>query len=147
MIKSITNVLIIFFIFQQLKSQISQIDQNGYNAFCDETLQFVTLIETCKMVDIWKKMHREEKQFTYGNKFLKMASRIDCWLVQNNFVEFVQRTCIKPVSVCPDHCAITLVISVTKVLKGPSYWKLNNSLLNDNYKASIRNIIQNVKLE
>ena len=36
MIKSITNF--IFFIFQQLKSQISQIDQNGYNAFCDETL-------------------------------------------------------------------------------------------------------------
>ena len=27
MIKSITNFLIIFFIFQQLKSQISQIDQ------------------------------------------------------------------------------------------------------------------------
>ena len=29
------NFLIIFFIFQQL---ISQIDQNGYNPFCDETL-------------------------------------------------------------------------------------------------------------
>ena len=41
MIKSITNFLIIFFIFQQLKSQISQIDQNGYNAFCDETLHLV----------------------------------------------------------------------------------------------------------
>ena len=40
MIKSITNVLIIFFIFQQLKSQI---DQNGYNAFCDETLQMMML--------------------------------------------------------------------------------------------------------
>ena len=37
MIKSITNFLI-FFIFQQLKSQISKIDQNGYNPFCDETL-------------------------------------------------------------------------------------------------------------
>ena len=47
MIKRITNFLIIFFIFQQLKSQISQIDQNGYNPFCDETLHFfrkVTLI-------------------------------------------------------------------------------------------------------
>ena len=39
MIKSIKNFLTIFFIFQQLKSQISQIDQNGYNTFCDETLQ------------------------------------------------------------------------------------------------------------
>ena len=41
MIKSITNFLIIFFIFQQLKSQISQIDQNGVKPFCDETLHFI----------------------------------------------------------------------------------------------------------
>ena len=41
MIKSITNFLIISFIFQQLKSQISQIDQNGYNTFCDETLHIM----------------------------------------------------------------------------------------------------------
>ena len=38
MIKSITNFIIIFFIFRQLKSQISEIDQNGVNLFCDETL-------------------------------------------------------------------------------------------------------------
>ena len=37
MIKSITHCLIIFSKFQQLKSQISQIDQNGYK-FCDEIL-------------------------------------------------------------------------------------------------------------
>ena len=37
MIKSITNFLIILFIFQQLKSQISKIDQHRYNPFCDET--------------------------------------------------------------------------------------------------------------
>ena len=41
MIKSITSFLIIFFIFQQLKSQISQIDQTGVNPFCDETLQIL----------------------------------------------------------------------------------------------------------
>ena len=41
MIKSITNFLIIFFIFQQLKSQISKIDQDGYNPFCDETLHII----------------------------------------------------------------------------------------------------------
>ena len=39
-----TNFLIIFFIFKQLKSQISQIDQIGYNAFCDETLHMDSLI-------------------------------------------------------------------------------------------------------
>ena len=44
MIKSITNFLIIFFIFQQLKSQISKFDQNGYNPFCDETIHVISLL-------------------------------------------------------------------------------------------------------
>ena len=43
MIKSITNVLIIFFIFQQIQSKISQINQNAYNPFWDETLQIHTM--------------------------------------------------------------------------------------------------------
>ena len=53
MIKSITNFLIIFFIFQQLKSQISQIDQNGVKPFCDETLHMQTLnsISCCSNVN------------------------------------------------------------------------------------------------
>ena len=38
MIKNITKFLIMFYIFQQLKSQI---DQNGVNPFCDETLQLL----------------------------------------------------------------------------------------------------------
>ena len=41
MIKSVKNFLIIFFIFQQLKSQIYQIDQNGVKPFCDETLHIL----------------------------------------------------------------------------------------------------------
>ena len=39
MIKNIRNVLIIFFILQQLKSQISQFDKNGLIGFCEQTLQ------------------------------------------------------------------------------------------------------------
>ena len=46
MIKSITNFLIMFFIFQQLKTQISKIEQNGYNPFCDEFLHLLMEI-TC----------------------------------------------------------------------------------------------------
>ena len=45
MIKSITNFLIIFFIFQQLNSQIAQIDPNGYNPFCDETRHILDVLE------------------------------------------------------------------------------------------------------
>ena len=48
MIKRITDFLIIFYIFQQLKSQISQSDQNGFNPFCDETLQIVSVTKVMK---------------------------------------------------------------------------------------------------
>ena len=42
MVKSITNFLnIIFFIFQQ-------IDQNGYNPFCDETLHIIVNLSILK---------------------------------------------------------------------------------------------------
>ena len=44
MIESMLNFLIIFFIFQQLKSQISCIDQNGVNPFCDKTLHIYHFI-------------------------------------------------------------------------------------------------------
>ena len=40
--KKVSQIFLLFslqMIFQQLKSQISEIDQNGYNPFCDETLQ------------------------------------------------------------------------------------------------------------
>ena len=42
MIKSIRNFLIIFFIFQQLQSQISQFDKNGLIGFCEQTLHILT---------------------------------------------------------------------------------------------------------
>ena len=50
MIKSIKNFLIIFFIFQQLESQISKIYQNGYNPFCDETLHLHHELATVSQV-------------------------------------------------------------------------------------------------
>ena len=49
MIKSIINFVIIFCIFQQLKSQI---DQNGYNPFCDETLLIIIKIQNVKVIAI-----------------------------------------------------------------------------------------------
>ena len=43
MIKSIRNFLIIFFISQQLKSQISKFDKNWLIGFCEQTLHLQML--------------------------------------------------------------------------------------------------------
>ena len=50
MIKTITDVRIIFFIFQQLKSQISEIDRNGFNPYCDETLHIAKTNQSMSVI-------------------------------------------------------------------------------------------------
>ena len=69
MIKSITNFLVIFFIFQQLKSQISKIYQNGYNPFCDETLQLKIYLWT---VSISNAGHLPRTYYT--GRIMKLAA-------------------------------------------------------------------------
>ena len=49
-----------------------------------------------------------------------------------------------------DHRAVTLLININENQRGPNYWKLNTSLLEDeNYKAIIKDLIHryNTKLE
>ena len=48
-----------------------------------------------------------------------------------------------------DHRAVTLLININENQRGPNYWKLNTSLLEDeNYKAIIKDLIHryNTKL-
>ena len=73
MIKSITNFLIIFFIFQQLKSQISQLDQNGVNPFCDETL-YLSLVVLVLGGGLWS-----------FNRSVLLRSGVIVWVVVYNW--------------------------------------------------------------
>ena len=124
------------------------LDTIGNKSIYKKPREYKALIRKYSMIDIWRKMHKEARQFTYRNKHLKMASRIDFWLIPSSFTEFVQRTCIKPVSMCPDHCGITMSLTISGVSRGPSYWKMNNSLLkNVEYKIGIREVIEKVKKE
>ena len=82
MIKSITNFLIIFFIFQQLKSQISQIDQHGYNAFCDETLHISSKVTDNFCVKDKPKINKPPK-YSIAGKGFKFAHLNVVSLVKN----------------------------------------------------------------
>ena len=79
MIKNITNFLIIFFIFQQLKSQISQIEKNGYNAFCNETLHiYITTLNFLKAVDGMSFMTHHSLKW----------NRIELLLFLHNYIQY-----------------------------------------------------------
>ena len=125
-----------------------RIDVNGNKTLYKQPTSFLQFLKRFKMIDIWRKIHTDKKQYTYRSKHLNMSSRIDFWLVEVEHIEYFKNACIKPVSMCPDHCAITLSITLPGNIRGSSYWKLNNSLLkNDSYKDGIVKIIRYTKLE
>ena len=79
-----------------------------------------TLMKRYQLIDIWRKIHSDKKQFTWRNKFLKIASRIDFVLLSKVLKNNVIKTDIRPV-VCGDHNAVTVIIKVCGAKGGPGF--------------------------
>ena len=84
------------------------------------------------LVDIWRIKNPDTKSFTWSKKSPRIFCRLDYWLISNNLTDSVQLTDIIP-AIRTDHDAIFLEIggNLDHVGRGPSYWKLNCSLLDD----------------
>ena len=104
-------------------------------------------IQKNSLIDIWRKMFPMKKQFTWRQKYLGVYSRLDYWLVSSELYSVVYSTDIRPALKC-DHNAISMKFKINSERKGNGYWKINNTLLFDQYYITcIKNIIQKVKLE
>ena len=100
------------------------------------------LIKTYSLIDVWRVMHPNDKQFTWRNLSLKRASRLDFWLVTKNVKRKTSLTDIRP-AIRADHNAISIKICIKQNKKGPGYWKINNDVLNDKvYLERVHEIIQ-----
>ena len=100
------------------------------------------LIKKYSLFDIWRKMHPNNKQFTWRNRYLKRASRLDFWLITKNIKSKTSHTDIRP-AIRADHNAISLKVCTVKNKKGPGYWKMNTTILKDNdYQNKIIDIVQ-----
>ena len=105
-----------------------------------------TLINRFTLIDIWRKNNTHSSQYTWKRKNSIEKSRIDFWLIGTNLVPLVSSTDIRPACIqYTDHQAISLKI-IKSVDRGPGYWKLNNSYLNDKkYIEIISNTIEKYK--
>ena len=84
-----------------------------------------------KLVDIWRSIHPNQKEFSFIDHTKKSHdSRIDLWLVPKSTVQHV-KSCTIVQAPTPDHKAISLDIKFCNKERGKGYWKLNNSVLND----------------
>ena len=92
------------------------------------------LISLLNLEDVWRSLHPKEKEFTWRTRDLKIKCRLDLWLITKDFMQksLVQSCEIKYAPHC-DHSLVTMDIQTRlQHPRGPGFWKLNNSLLEDN---------------
>jgi exonuclease III len=93
--------------------------------------------EACQeyqLVDIWRILNPNAHKYTWKqgtNKQNLRRSRLDFWLISTGLMYSVDNTSIQP-GYGSDHSLITLSLFKQDTIKqGPSFWKLNTSLLKD----------------
>jgi len=91
------------------------------------------LVNVHDLTDIWRLKKQEMKQFTWRRKIGIEKSRIDLFLVHDTIVTLIHSCDIRPAQIKhTDHLAVSIKNKLGNE-RGPVYWKLNNSLLQDIY--------------
>ena len=84
------------------------------------------------LCDIFRVRNPEMKRYTWHRKTPFKQRRLDYFSVSDHLQDQIDHVDIIP-SMQSDHSTLNLKVCGTKhSLKGPSYWKLRNSLLQDN---------------
>lgn len=101
------------------------------------------IINNNELYDIYRVRYPNTKRFTWhSNHRPPIFCRLDYFLTSANLLNAVTRCNIIP-GFLSDHSAITLNINMCETVRGPGYYKLNNSiLLQPEYKQKIKDTIQ-----
>ena len=86
------------------------------------------------MIDIWRVNHSTTKSYTspaWSQNSPMILCCLDYWLISNSLQDSVKVTSIIP-AIKTDHAATSLEFNISSEhIKGPGYWKMNCSLLDD----------------
>ena len=84
------------------------------------------------LFDIWQKLNPETMRFTWRNKSLKIQCRLDFFLISNDLGNLATSCKIlNAPETDPSAISLHLKSDELKQVKGPGFWKFNNSLLED----------------
>ena len=109
------------------------IDERGGNLIPRQavinTIEF--LQSELDLHDIWRVKNPTKRSYTWSQSSPLIFSRLDYWLISNSLSDNVcQVDMISAIKT--DHSAIVIQLQdVEDKVKGPGFWKLNCSLLND----------------
>ena len=128
---------------------LQEIDKKGGRPFYLSHRQARTSLlehmETFNLVDVWRCIHSNTKQYTWRQRVTNVACRLDVFLIS---VELANITKTAKISngFRTDHSFISLEISKNVINRGPGFFKLNTSLLFDkDYVEIIKNVIYTQK--
>lgn len=94
----------------------------------DECLSLMT---TFNLTDIWRDRNPMSKIYTWSSNITPgIHCRLDFFLISKHMSSYVSNSS-QSSGIQSDHAMIFLTCKVSTEKRGPGYWKLNNSLLND----------------
>ncbi len=101
------------------------------------------LLEDFELVDIWRVKNPTVKQFTWAQNKPKVCCRLDMLFISNEMLQVAKKSEIIS-TVESDHSAVTVLFQGNNyVPRGPGYWKLNTSVLQEKeYQDIITKTIQ-----
>ena len=111
------------------------------------TIAFNLMIEKLGLIDVWRMHHPNEKGFTWSRhgSHTTCARRLDYVLVNESLHMKSQSSAIIPYSKS-DHCIVNINIEINQQKRGPGFWKMNNSLLqNKDYVDFIKGVMKDIK--
>ena len=114
--------------------------------------KFNEFISTCDLHDTWRLFHTDEKEFSWSVRMKQppysfIARRIDYILVTESVLNNITECNIFTIT-NTDHRAVDFLLKLSKVQRGPSYWKFNDSLLKDEKFTELCNkFIDDFKVE
>ena len=108
------------------------LDCSGRNPVLKDSVKCVEdIMLNYDLVDIWRIRNPNSKKFSWRQKSPIIQRRLDYWLISDLLQDDVAKVDIVT-AIRTDHHAITLEIdSLNDQQRGPSFWKFNNSLLDD----------------
>ena len=101
----------------------------------EKVLEF---IESNNLTDPFRESHPELKRYSWRKKNPLKQARLDFFLTSETITQFVQPSKIES-SYRSDHSFVSLLLNLTGIQHGKSYWKHNNSLLLDQEYLKIMN--------
>ena len=135
------------FILGDLNTVEHQIDRASKNL--DGTSKLFTEVRKyCRVQDLWHEKHKTEIQYTFCDPGKpQVKSRID-YILCNSYWATLCNDCSIESAPAPDHYAVTALFTRKLTERGPGYWKLNTTVLNEiEYQANITKIINNTRSE